>query len=90
MADSQPPGPPKTANTDPTGDPDALARWGRPQDPAMHLALPSIRLLDGRENTADHAAGRIPQAVKDAGFADEQGARRLRTVLGTLELLKAS
>ncbi len=67
-----------------------IADWGRPQDPAMRLAFLSIRLLDGRENTADHAAGRIPQIIKDAGFADVQVTRRLRTVLGTLELLKAS
>ncbi len=67
-----------------------IADWGRPQDPPMRLAFLSIRLLDGRKNTADHAAGRIPQIIKEAGFSDVQVTRRLRTVFGTLELLEAS
>ncbi|MEV4418545.1 class I SAM-dependent methyltransferase [Patulibacter sp. NPDC049589] len=67
-----------------------IADWGRPQDPAMHLAFLAIRALDGRQNTADHAAGRIPQIIRDAGFTDVRSTGRLRTVLGTLELLEAS
>ncbi len=67
-----------------------IADWGRPQDPAMHLAFGAIRLLDGRENTADHAAGRIPQIIESAGFTDVRVTHRLRTVLGTLEILEAT
>jgi SAM-dependent methyltransferase len=67
-----------------------IADWGRPQDPAMHLAFLAIRVLDGRENTADHAAGRIPQIIRTAGFTDVRTTRRLRTVLGTLEILEAT
>lgn len=67
-----------------------IADWGRPQDPAMHLAFQAIRLLDGRENTADHAAGRIPQIIRAAGFSDTWVTHRLRTVLGTLEILEAT
>ncbi|MGE4427019.1 MAG: class I SAM-dependent methyltransferase, partial [Solirubrobacteraceae bacterium] len=67
-----------------------IADWGRPQDPVMHLAFLAIRVLDGRQNTADHAAGRIPRIIRSAGFVDVQTTRRLRTVLGTLELLEAT
>jgi ubiquinone/menaquinone biosynthesis C-methylase UbiE len=67
-----------------------IADWGRPQDPAMRLAFLAIRALDGRQNTADHAAGRIPQIIRDAGFTDVRTTGRLRTVLGTLELLVAA
>lgn len=67
-----------------------IADWGRPQDPAMRVAFFAIRALDGRQNTADHAAGRIPQIIRDAGFSDVRTTGRLRTVLGTLELLEAS
>lgn len=67
-----------------------IADWGRPQDPAMRVAFLAIRLLDGRQNTADHAAGRIPQIIRKAGFADVRSTGRLRTVLGTLELLEAT
>ncbi len=67
-----------------------IADWGRPQDPAMHLAFLAIRALDGRENTADHAGGRIPQILRTAGFTDVRVTRRLRTVLGTLEILEAT
>lgn len=67
-----------------------IADWGRPQDPAMRLAFLAVRALDGRENTADHVAGRIPQIIRDAGFVDVRVHRRLRTVFGTLEILEAA
>lgn len=66
-----------------------IADWGRPQDPAMQLAFLAIRALDGRANTADHAAGRIPEIIRSAGFSEVRSTGRLRTVLGTLELLEA-
>lgn len=66
-----------------------IADWGRPQDPAMQLAFLTIRALDGRANTADHAAGRIPKIIRSAGFSEVRSTGRLRTVLGTLELLEA-
>ena len=67
-----------------------IADWGRPQDPVMRVAFLAIQALDGRENTADHAAGRIPQIIRNAGFTDVRTTRRLRTVWGTLELLEAT
>lgn len=67
-----------------------VADWGRPHDPVMRVAFQAVRLLDGRRNTADHAAGRIPRIVGSAGFPSVRVLRRLRTVLGSLELLEAS
>ena len=47
------------------------------------------RFLLDVEGTRDHAAGRLPEMVSAAGFADVSVRRRLRTVYGTLELLEA-
>jgi len=37
----------------------------------------------------DHAAGRLPSFVSDAGFVDVAGVRRARTTYGTLAYLRA-
>jgi ubiquinone/menaquinone biosynthesis C-methylase UbiE len=66
-----------------------IADWGRPHDPLMRAAFTALQLLDGVEGTRDHAAGRLPAFVRDAGFTDVQRYRRLRTVWGSLELLEA-
>lgn len=67
-----------------------IADWGRPHDPAMHIAFLAIRALDGRENTGDHVAGRIPQIIRDAGFPSVHVTGRLRTALGTLDIVEAA
>jgi SAM-dependent methyltransferase len=66
-----------------------IADWGRPQDPLMRTAFAALQLLDGLEGTRDHAAGRLPQFIRDAGFSDVRCYRRLRTAWGSLELLEA-
>ena len=66
-----------------------IADWGRPADPLQRAAFFALQLLDGFEGTRDHAAGRLVEVVRDAGFADVVVERRLRTVFGTLELLRA-
>jgi ubiquinone/menaquinone biosynthesis C-methylase UbiE len=66
-----------------------VADWGRPHDPLMRAAFAAVQLLDGVEGTRDHAAGRLPTFLRDAGFTDVQRYRRLRTVWGSLELLDA-
>jgi ubiquinone/menaquinone biosynthesis C-methylase UbiE len=63
--------------------------WGRPADPLAAAGFAVLRLIDGREGTRDHAAGRLPQLIADAGFEDVETTRRLRTPFGTLELLAA-
>lgn len=66
-----------------------IADWGRPADPLMRAAFFALQLIDGFDGTRDHAAGRLPRFVADAGFADVHTHRRLRTAWGSLELLRA-
>jgi ubiquinone/menaquinone biosynthesis C-methylase UbiE len=65
-----------------------VADWGRPHDPLMRATFMAVQLLDGVENTREHAAGRLPAIMRDAGF-DVGPALRLRTTWGSLELLTA-
>jgi len=67
-----------------------LADWGRPRDPLTRLAFLGLQVVDGFDGTRDHAAGRLPAFVAAAGFAAPEVTRRLRTVWGSLELLRAA
>jgi ubiquinone/menaquinone biosynthesis C-methylase UbiE len=67
-----------------------IADWGRPADPLQRAAFFVLQLIDGFQNTRDHVAGRLPGFVRAAGFADVVVEQRLRTVFGTLELVRAS
>jgi ubiquinone/menaquinone biosynthesis C-methylase UbiE len=65
-----------------------IADFGRPHDPLMRAIFRvNTQSFDGLENTRDHAAGRLPGFVEDAGFRDVRIGRRLRTVAGSLELI---
>jgi ubiquinone/menaquinone biosynthesis C-methylase UbiE len=66
-----------------------VADWGRPRGALPSAGFAALRLLDGRAGTADHAAGRLPVLIADAGFEDPSRRMRLSTVWGTLELLAA-
>ena len=66
-----------------------IADWGRPQDPLMRATFFGLQLLDGFSTTRDHAAGRLPEIVAAAGFMRPERTLRLRTLWGTLELLRA-
>lgn len=66
-----------------------VADWGRPRDPLMRAAFFALQLIDGFPGTRDHAAGRLPGLIADAGFGDGKTERRLRTAWGRLELLCA-
>lgn len=65
-----------------------LADWGRPHGPVTRSAFLAVQLLDGFETTRDHAAGRLPSIMEDAGF-DVEVTSRLRAPLGTIELYRA-
>jgi ubiquinone/menaquinone biosynthesis C-methylase UbiE len=67
-----------------------IADWGAPGDPLMRAAFGVLQLLDGRDGTRDHAAGRLAQIIKDCGFQTPQRYLRLRTMWGRLELLEAT
>lgn len=49
-----------------------IADWGKPHDPLMRVAFLGVQLLDGFVTTRDHAAGRLPQLVSEAGFDEGQ------------------
>lgn len=66
-----------------------IADWGRPHGPGMRTVFSVLQLIDGREGTQDHAAGRLPAFVAEAGFEDVQTHDRLRTAWGSLELMRA-
>lgn len=66
-----------------------VADWGRPQDPLMVACFLVLRAADGMANTAEHARGCIPGLISQHGFAPPVRLDRLRTSLGTLELLAA-
>ena len=64
--------------------------WGRPQDPLMSLAFYALQSLDGFATTNDNRQGVVPGLIVGAGFDDVRVLRRLRTVVGTFEVLVAS
>lgn len=66
-----------------------VADWGKPHDPGMRAAFAIVQLIDGRAGTRDHAAGRLPTLLVDAGFPRVERYRRLRTVFGSLDLIEA-
>jgi ubiquinone/menaquinone biosynthesis C-methylase UbiE len=66
-----------------------IADWGKPQDPLMRVGLLTLALIDGFDGIRDHATGRLPVFIEDAGFSEIQRHDRLRTAWGSLELLSA-
>ena len=67
-----------------------VADFGRSQDPLMRLLFAGLQVLDGRSNTADHPAGRLPAMIADAGFVEVESGGSLRTTWGSFELLTAA
>lgn len=66
-----------------------IADWGPAHDPLMRAAFFSLRLLDGFQNTRDHAGGRLPSLLRKAGFQEVAVRQRWRTVWGSLEAITA-
>ncbi len=66
-----------------------VADFGRPQDPLMRAAFVPVQLVDGRANTGGHAAGALPGVLAGAGLDAVEVADRIRTPLGTIEVLTA-
>ena len=66
-----------------------VADWGRPHDPVMRAGFGGVQFLDGRDGTRDHAAGRLPAFLAQAGFARVERYGRLRTGFGSLDLIEA-
>ena len=66
-----------------------IADWGPPAGVVPRVGFAALRALDGRENTAAHAEGRLPELIEAAGFSSVERRGRLATVLGTVEMLAA-
>lgn len=66
-----------------------IADWGPAHDPLMRAGFLALQLLDGFENTRDHAAGRLPSMIEEAGFSGVRIERRWRTIWGSLELVSS-
>jgi ubiquinone/menaquinone biosynthesis C-methylase UbiE len=63
---------------------------GRPQDPLMRLAVRlTVQLLDGLDVTSGNVAGRLPATLRAGGLEDVRVTDRLRTPIGTLEIVTA-
>jgi ubiquinone/menaquinone biosynthesis C-methylase UbiE len=62
---------------------------GRASDPIMRSAFFAVQLLDGFENTREHAQGMLPDIVSSAGFSTVTVFGRYRTGGGTLDLIEA-
>src|SRR3954452_6179651 len=66
-----------------------IADWGRPQDPLMRAMFLNVQLLDGFRNTSSNVAGKLPEFLREAGLKRVSVVDRLRTPLGTIEILRA-
>jgi ubiquinone/menaquinone biosynthesis C-methylase UbiE len=64
-----------------------IADWGRPQDPLMRMFFLNVQILDGFSNTASNVAGRLPEFLRDAGLKRVSVVDRMRTPLGTIEIV---
>lgn len=66
-----------------------VADWGRAANPLMRVLFLLVQLHDGFATTADNVAGRLPDLMREAGFADVSERRRFATPLGTISLYAA-
>lgn len=67
-----------------------IVDWGKPRDPLGRAGFYLLQLLDGFANTRDHAAGRLPSFIEQAGFESVEIKQRWRTVWGSLDLISAT
>jgi len=69
---------------------EAVADLGRPQDPAMRVAVRvTTQLLDGTASTASSVGGELSGMLAAAGLAGVTVVDRLRTPTGTIETVTA-
>ena len=64
-----------------------IADWGRPQDPLMRAVFLNVQLLDGFRNTSSNVRGKLPEFLREAGLKRVSVVDRLRTPLGTIEIV---
>jgi SAM-dependent methyltransferase len=66
-----------------------IADWGPPRGAVATIGARVLSAVDGAEGLDDNAAGRLPELVAAAGFAEPRVRMRVSTVWGTLELRTA-
>ena len=67
-----------------------VADWTKPSNFLTRAGFFLVRVLDGFAPTADHASGKLPERIADAGFESVRQMNRLNTMFGTLSLLQAT
>lgn len=65
-----------------------IADFGRPNSWLGRTAFQLVRLLDGYANTRDHAEGRLPEFMRDAGFVDVSTLHSLGVPVGRIGLCR--
>jgi ubiquinone/menaquinone biosynthesis C-methylase UbiE len=64
-----------------------VADWAAPQDVVASAGFLALQVLDGFATTNDNRRGLIPRLISEAGFADPERVERVRTILGTFDVL---
>jgi SAM-dependent methyltransferase len=65
-----------------------IADFGRPTSWLGRTAFHLVRLLDGYSNTRDHAQGRLPEFMRDAGFVDLSALDSLGVPVGRIDMYR--
>lgn len=63
-----------------------VADWGKPANRLMRILFFLVQLLDGFSTTTDNVKGRLPELMRDAGFAEVREVDHFNTPFGTLRL----
>jgi ubiquinone/menaquinone biosynthesis C-methylase UbiE len=64
-----------------------VADWAAPQDLVASAGFFALQVLDGFATTNDNRHGLIPELISEAGFGGPKRLERVRTALGTFEVL---
>jgi ubiquinone/menaquinone biosynthesis C-methylase UbiE len=64
-----------------------VADWAAPQDVVASAGFVLLQMLDGFATTNDNRHGLIPRLIVQAGFPEPRLLRRVRTALGTFDVL---
>ena len=64
-----------------------VADWAAPQDLVASAGFVLLQVLDGFATTNDNRRGLIPRLIVQAGFPEPRLLRRIRTALGTFDVL---
>lgn len=64
-----------------------VADWAAPQDVLASAGYFALQVLDGFGTTNDNRHGLIPELIAEAGFTEPERIERVRTALGTFDVL---